>query len=72
MKANHVTIKLTSEQQKQFKDATGHNLSELNIDLTKTCDLSEKELENVSGGLKIKLQEVFLSSVSTGGSSEPD
>jgi hypothetical protein len=47
---NNVTIKLTNEQQKQIKDATGKNLTELNIDLAAAGDLTEKELGQVSGG----------------------
>jgi hypothetical protein len=50
---NNVTIKLTNEQQKQIKDATGKNLTELNIDLADLAaasGLTEKELGQVSGG----------------------
>jgi hypothetical protein len=47
---NNVTIKLTNEQQKQIKDATGKNLTELNIDLAAASGLTEKELGQVSGG----------------------
>lgn len=51
-----VTIKLTSEQQKQIKDATGKSLKELDLDLPATGDLTEKELSQISGGvLKIVL-----------------
>jgi hypothetical protein len=45
-----VTIKLTSEQQKQIKDATGKNLAELSIDLAAAGDLTEEDLGQVSGG----------------------
>jgi bacteriocin-like protein len=47
---NNLTIKLTNEQQKQIKDATGKNLMELNIDLPAADDLTENELKQVSGG----------------------
>jgi bacteriocin-like protein len=47
---NNLTIKLTNEQQKQIKDATGKNLMELNIDLPAADDLTENELRQVSGG----------------------
>lgn len=47
----NVTIKLTGEQQKQIKDATGKDLTELNIDLPATDAISEKGLEEVSGGV---------------------
>jgi hypothetical protein len=45
-----MTIQLTSDQQKQIKEATGKNISTLNIDLTATGSLSEKDLEKVQGG----------------------
>ena len=48
----NVTIKLTGEQQKQIKDATGKNLTELNIDLSATGEITEKELGKVSGGVR--------------------
>ncbi len=48
----NVTIKLTGEQQKQIKDATGKNLTEWNIDLPATDDITEKELGEVSGGVR--------------------
>lgn len=47
----NVTIKLTGEQQKQIKDETGEDLTELNIDLPAMGDITEKELGEVSGGL---------------------
>jgi len=50
MAGNKLTIKLTDDQQKQIKDATGRAITELNIDLSATVNLSEKDLENVTGG----------------------
>jgi|HubBroStandDraft_5_1064220.scaffolds.fasta_scaffold4836586_1 hypothetical protein len=47
---NNVTIKLTNEQQKQIRDATGKNLTELNINLPAADSLTEKELGQVFGG----------------------
>lgn len=57
MAENKLTIKLTDDQQKQIKDATGKSITELNIDLASTGQLTEVELEQVAGGefLKIKL-----------------
>ena len=68
MKDKQVTIQLTSEQRKQIAERTGRNVSELNIDLASTGNLSEKDLEQVSGGavaqkqpfLKITLKEVLI------------
>jgi len=43
---------LTDDQQKQIKDATGKNLTELTIDVTATRTLSDQELEQMAGGCK--------------------
>ena len=56
MAGKKLTIKLTSDQQKQIKDATGKSIRELNIDLTSPGTLSDKDLEAVSGGLKTQLK----------------
>jgi hypothetical protein len=50
MAGNVLTIKLTDDQQKQIRDATGKSITELNIDLASTGHLSEKDLEQVAGG----------------------
>jgi hypothetical protein len=51
MAGNILTIKLTDDQQKQIKNATGKSITELNIDLASTGQLSEKDLGGVSGGI---------------------
>jgi len=43
-------LKLTSEQKRQIREATGKDLSEINVDLTSTGQLSEKDLEQVAAG----------------------
>ena len=48
--AGKLTIKLTEEQQKQIKDATGKSLTELSIDVTAAGNLGEKDLDQVAGG----------------------
>ena len=50
MAGNRLTIRLTEDQQTQIKTATGKSITELNIDLSATAHLSEKDLENVTGG----------------------
>jgi hypothetical protein len=50
MAENILKIKLTDDQQKQIKNATGKNLTELNIDIGSTGDLSLKDLDQLSGG----------------------
>jgi hypothetical protein len=56
MAGDKVTIQLTDDQQQQIKKATGKSISTLNIDLGATGNLTEKDLENVTGGfMTIKL-----------------
>ncbi len=50
MAENKLTIKLTGDQQKQIKDATGESITELKIDLGSTGQLTEADLEQVVGG----------------------
>ena len=50
MKDNKVTIQLTNEQQKQIKSATGKSISQLHIDPAAFGNLTDKELDAVSGG----------------------
>ena len=50
MAANKLTMKLTDEQQKQIREATGKSIAELNIDLASKGHLTEGELEQVAGG----------------------
>jgi hypothetical protein len=52
MAGNKLTIKLTDDQQKQIKKATGKTITELNIDVATTEALSQKDLDQVAGGLK--------------------
>jgi hypothetical protein len=52
MAGNKLTIRLTDDQQKQIKDATGRSITELNIDLAATGNLSEKDLEQLAGGVQ--------------------
>ena len=46
-----LTLKLTDEQRKQIKEATGKDVSEINIKLPSTDRLSEKDLEKLNAGL---------------------
>lgn len=50
MAGNKITIRLTDDQQKQIREATGKSLTELNIDLASAGHLSDTELEGVAGG----------------------
>ena len=50
MSSNKLTLKLTGEQQKQIKDATGKSIGQLHIDLGSTGGLSDTDLDKVTGG----------------------
>ena len=50
MEGNRLTIQLTDDQQRQIKNVTGKSLTELNIDLASTGQLSRQDLEKVAGG----------------------
>jgi len=43
-------LKLTNEQKQQIREATGKDVSEVNIDLASSGQLSEKDLEQVAAG----------------------
>jgi hypothetical protein len=50
MAGSKLTIRLTDEQQKQIRTATGRSITELNIDVAATGHITEKDLDSVSGG----------------------
>jgi hypothetical protein len=58
MAENKLTIKLTDEQQKQIKAATGESITELKIDLGSTGDLTDVELEQVAGGISFNFTKI--------------
>ena len=45
-------LKLTTDQQRQIREATGTDVSELNIDLASGGEITEDDLEIVTGGTK--------------------
>lgn len=51
MADKNLTLKLTKDQQKQIKDATGKDVAELNIATASTGQLSEIDLDRAAGGL---------------------
>ena len=52
MANQNLKLKLTSDQTKQIREATGKDISELNIDLASGGEITEDDLENVAGGQK--------------------
>lgn len=53
MSGNKLTIKLTDDQQKMIRDATGRSITEINIDLEATSPLSDHALEDVAAGATV-------------------
>jgi hypothetical protein len=51
MANKNLTLKLTADQQKQIKQATGKDVSEISLKLASTGQLTEKDLELVNAGL---------------------
>ena len=54
MAGNKLTIKLTGDQQSQIRKATGRSITELNIDVAATGHLTEKDLDQIAGGVIIE------------------
>ena len=50
MAGNRLTIKLTDDQQAQIMAATGTSITELKVDIARSGQLSEKDLDQVAGG----------------------
>ena len=48
--AKNFTLKLTADQQKQIKAATGKSVPELTVDLSSSGRLSDVDLDQVVGG----------------------
>ena len=55
MTKDKLTIQLTDDQQKQIQEATGNKVTELNISLTGVDQLSQSDLDSVSGGVGVGL-----------------
>jgi hypothetical protein len=58
MASTKLTIKLTDDQQNQIKAATGRSISELNIDLAATSNLSEQDLDSIVGGSPVIMTKI--------------
>jgi hypothetical protein len=54
MANKNLTLKLTANQQKQIKEATGKDIKEISLAVASTGQLTEKDLELVNaGGVRI-------------------
>jgi hypothetical protein len=52
MTADKLTVQLTDDQQKQIQEATGKKVTALNIRLMAADQLSQSDLDWVSGGVR--------------------
>jgi len=50
MANKNLKLKLTNDQQRQIREATGKDISELNIEVASTGQLTEKDLDRVAAG----------------------
>jgi uncharacterized protein len=64
MAASKLSIKLTDDQQKQIREATGQSISELTLENTPKAELSNKELDDVVGGLQFTFKLVAVKTIS--------
>jgi hypothetical protein len=55
MTADKLAIRLTDDQQKQLQQATGKKVTALNIDVMAVDQLSQSDLDSVSGGQQVGL-----------------
>ena len=56
MTADKLTVWLTDDQQKQIQEATGKKVTALNISLMAADQLSQSDLDSVSGGVGLGLR----------------
>lgn len=54
MANKNLKLKLTNDQQRQIREATGKDVSDLNIDLALGGEITEDDLESIAGGLGTK------------------
>lgn len=50
MSASKLTIRLTDDQQRQFREATGQTVTELTLEPAATNELSDQQLDGIVGG----------------------
>jgi len=67
MAANNIIIRLTDNQQKQIRDATGKTVTELTLGPVATGPLSDQELDGVAGGLQFSFNLVAVKTISWSG-----
>lgn len=60
MAASTLTIRLTDDQQRQFRDATGQTVTELTLEPAAMGELSDQQLDGVVGGDGKKTPVVYV------------
>jgi len=64
MEASKLTISLTDDQQKQFREATGETVTELTLEPAAANELSDQQLDSVVGGLTFTFKLVAVKTIS--------
>jgi len=64
MATKNIAIKLTDDQQRQIREATGQRISEITLESMATGELSNQELDNVVGGLVFNFKLVAVKTIS--------
>lgn len=64
MEASKLTISLTDDQQKQFREATGETVTELTLAPAAANELSDQQLDGVVGGLTFTFKLVAVKTIS--------
>ena len=64
MEASKLTISLTEDQQKQFREATGETVTELTLEPAPASELSDQQLDHVVGGLAFTFKLVAVKTIS--------
>ena len=54
MANKNLKLKLTDDQQRQIRETTGKDVSELNIEIASTGQVSQEDLEKIAGGYSKK------------------
>ncbi|HXR17938.1 MAG TPA: hypothetical protein VN777_17220 [Terriglobales bacterium] len=54
MANKNLTLKLTNDQKRQIRETTGKDVSELNIEIASTGQITQEDLEKIAGGASKK------------------
>ena len=71
MAPSKLTIRLTDDQQRQFREATGQTVTDLTLEPAATGELSDQQLDGVVGGLAFTFKLVAVKTISWSASDTP-